>query len=158
MVINTVFSLILCEEQFCSRKCGYDSYLGYNHYNGPRGLETVWLMAAPSTIHGPHHHWLWCTWLWYVEGNPIMYDSSAWLSSASSYRWWLYLCMDCLTIYVAPWSLAGIAVPVTFISVAVECSTAIWGIMWWYGRKSMPISEWIINVLGIDLKLKSLSK
>lgn len=90
-----------------------------NHYNGPRGLETVWLMAAPSTIHGPHHHWLWCTWLWYVEGNPIMYDSSAWLSSASSYRWWLYLCMDCLTIYVAPWSLAGIAVPVTFISVAV---------------------------------------
>lgn len=90
-----------------------------NHYNGPRGLETVWLMAAPSTIHGPHHHWLWCTWLWYVEGNPIMYDSSAWSSSASSYRWWLYLCMDCLTIYVAPWSLAGIAVPVTFISVAV---------------------------------------
>lgn len=90
-----------------------------NHYNGPRGLETVWLMAAPSTIHGPHHHWLWCTWLWYVEGNPIMYDSSAWSSSASSYRWWLYLCMDCLTMYVAPWSLAGIAVPVTFISVAV---------------------------------------
>lgn len=90
-----------------------------NHYNGPRGLETVWLMAAPSTIHGPHHQWLWCTWLWYVEGNPIMYDSSAWLSSASSYRWWLYLCMDCLTMYVAPWSLAGIAVPVTFISVAV---------------------------------------
>lgn len=90
-----------------------------NHYNGPRGLETVWLMAAPSTIHGPHHHWLWCTWLWYVEGNPIMYDSSAWLSSASSYRWWLYFCMDCLTMYVAPWSLAGIAVPVTFISVAV---------------------------------------
>lgn len=90
-----------------------------NHYNGPRGLETVWLMAAPSTIHGPHHHWLWCTWLWYVEGNPIMYDSSAWLSSASSYRWWLYLCMDCLTMYIAPWSLAGIAVPVTFISVAV---------------------------------------
>lgn len=114
MVINTVFSLILC-----SCKCGYDSYLGYNHYNGPRGLETVWLMAAPSTIHGPHHHWLWCTWLWYVEGNPIMYDSSAWLSSASSYRWWLYLCMDCLMMYVAPWSLAGIAVPVTFISVAV---------------------------------------
>lgn len=90
-----------------------------NHYNGPRGLETVWLMAAPSTIHGPHHQWLWCTWLWYVEGNPIMYDSSAWLSSASSYRWWLYLCMDCLMMYVAPWSLAGIAVPVTFISVAV---------------------------------------
>lgn len=90
-----------------------------NHYNGPRGLETVWLMAAPSTIHGPHHQWLWCTWLWYVEGNPIMYDSSAWLSSASSYRWWLHLCMDCLTMYVAPWSLAGIAVPVTFISVAV---------------------------------------
>lgn len=30
-----------------------------------------------------------------------------------------YLCMDCLTMYVAPWSLAGIAVPVTFISVAV---------------------------------------
>lgn len=90
-----------------------------NHYNGPRGLETVWLMAAPSTIHGPHHHWLWCTWLWYVEGNPIMYDSSAWPSSASSYRWWLYLCMDCLMMYVAPWSLAGIAVPVTFISVAV---------------------------------------
>lgn len=25
---NTVFSLILCEEQFCSHKCGYDSYLG----------------------------------------------------------------------------------------------------------------------------------
>lgn len=90
-----------------------------NHYNGPRGLETVWLMAAPSTIHGPHHHWLWCTWLWYVEGNPIMYDSSAWPSSASSYRWWLHLCMDCLTMYVAPWGLAGIAVPVTFISVAV---------------------------------------
>lgn len=114
VVINTVFSLILC-----SCKCGYDSYLGYNHYNGPRGLETVWLMAAPSTIHGPHHHWLWCTWLWYVEGNPIMYDSSAWPSSASSYRWWLYLCMDCLMMYVARWSLAGIAVPVTFISVAV---------------------------------------
>lgn len=67
-----------------------------------------------------------------------------------------YLCMDCLTMYVAPWGLAGIAVPVTFISVAVwffnigiaranfECSTAIWGIMWWYGRKSMPISEWIM--------------
>lgn len=30
-----------------------------------------------------------------------------------------YLCMDCLMMYIAPWSLAGIAVPVTFISVAV---------------------------------------
>lgn len=69
-------------------------------------------------------------------------------------------------MYITPWSLAGIAVPVTFISVAIrffnigmeqdKCLTAIPGIIWWFGWKTTPISE-MNNVLGIDMKMKSLS-
>lgn len=114
-----MFSLILCEEQFCSSKCGYDIATWVNHYNGPGGVETVWLMAAPSTIHGPHHHQLWCTWLWYVEDNPLTCYSSQGLAQLLAIDD-DHFYMDCLMMYITPWSLAGIAVPVTFISVAIR--------------------------------------